>query len=89
MLSQTEVLVLDEADRILDMGFMPDIKRILSRMNEVRQTLFSRQRSTAKSKPLRRMIRSPSEVQVTQPIALLRRLKRMVFAVDKKRKSRY
>jgi ATP-dependent RNA helicase RhlE len=39
-LSHVEVLVLDEADRMCDMGFLPDIRRIIRRVPEKRQTLF-------------------------------------------------
>lgn len=39
-LSRLEVFVLDEADRMLDMGFIPDIRRIISRLPERRQTLL-------------------------------------------------
>ena len=39
-LSQTEVLVLDEADRMCDMGFIPDIRRIIKLLPSKRQTLF-------------------------------------------------
>lgn len=39
-LSQVEVLVLDEADRMCDMGFLPDIRRILKQLPQPRQTLF-------------------------------------------------
>ncbi|MEJ2746577.1 MAG: DEAD/DEAH box helicase [Anaerolineae bacterium] len=39
-LSHVEVLVLDEADRMCDMGFLPDIRRILKHLPEKRQTLF-------------------------------------------------
>ncbi|MTE25224.1 DEAD/DEAH box helicase, partial [Microbacterium sp. ZXX196] len=39
-LSQIEILVLDEADRMLDMGFVNDVKKILTKVPKKRQTLF-------------------------------------------------
>ena len=39
-LGDVEVLVLDEADRLLDMGFLPDVRRILERVPDERQTMF-------------------------------------------------
>ncbi len=39
-LSQIEILVLDEVDRMLDMGFLPQVRRIVERCNKERQTLF-------------------------------------------------
>jgi len=40
LLNQVQVLILDEADRMLDMGFMPDLKRILALLPKQRQTLL-------------------------------------------------
>jgi ATP-dependent RNA helicase RhlE len=64
-LSAVEVLVLDEADRLCDMGFLPDIRRILKLLPQQRQTLFF---SATMPKDVRELaqdiLRSPVSVQI-------------------------
>src|SRR5690606_6111995 len=88
ILTQTEVLVLDEADRMLDMGFLPDIQRILQRMNDERQTLFFSATFDDKIKALaHKMMRDPVGVQISPANATADTVKQIVYPVDKKRKS--
>ncbi|HYE66250.1 MAG TPA: DEAD/DEAH box helicase [Pyrinomonadaceae bacterium] len=65
-LSQTEVLVLDEADRMLDMGFWPSIRRVLMALPTNRQTLlFSATMSPAIEEIARKTMRQPKLVEVS------------------------
>src|SRR5918997_3184003 len=64
-LSYVEVLVLDEADRMLDMGFLPAIRRILAELPEKRQTLlFSATMSREIEELARRTMKEPQMVEV-------------------------
>lgn len=86
-LGKVEVLVLDEADRMLDMGFMPDLQRVQRRLSPLRQTLFFSATFDSKIKAVAyRIMRDPIEVQVTPSNSTAETVQQMVYPVDKKRK---
>ncbi len=66
-LSSVEVLILDEADRMLDQGFLPAVKRILTKVPEQRQTLLFSATMPAELEPLaRRMLKNPERIEVAK-----------------------
>src|SRR5688572_29822572 len=86
-LSGIEILVLDEADRMLDMGFLPSIKRILDKLPKQRQTLlFSATFEDAIKKLALDFLREPKEVQVTVRNAVATSVTHVMHPVDASRK---
>jgi ATP-dependent RNA helicase RhlE len=87
-LSQVEALVLDEADRMLDMGFVRDIKRIVAMLPRDRQTiLFSATMPTSVATLSATMLRDPIRVEVAPPSTTVQRIRQTVMFVaadDKK-----
>ena len=68
LLSDTRILVIDEADRMLDMGFIPDVERIVGLLPETRQTLFFSATMPAEIRKLAdAFLRDPVEVAVAPP----------------------
>ena len=86
-LSSIEVLVLDEADRMLDMGFIRDIRKILNLVPAERQTLLF---SATFSKEIRKLassiLNSPVEIEVAPRNTTAERVSQLVHPVDKARK---
>ncbi len=86
-LSEVEILVLDEADRMLDMGFIRDMRRIFKVLPKERQTLlFSATFSTDIRKLANDLLRRPAEVQVTPQNTTADKVSQVVYPVDKRRK---
>jgi len=86
-LSQIELLVLDEADRMLDMGFVNDVKKVLAKVPKKRQTLFF---SATMPQDIRKFAQSilnhPEEINVTPVSSTAKTVKQSVYFVEKKEK---
>jgi superfamily II DNA/RNA helicase len=83
-LNQVEVLVLDEADRMLDMGFIHDIRTIVAKLPKERQTLlFSATMPREISDLAAQMLRDPVRVAVTPVASTAERIAQRVIMVDK------
>ncbi len=88
-LQNVEILVLDEADRMLDMGFIADVKKIIAKIPKQRQTLFF---SATMPKEISEMVNTilvnPAKVTITPPATTVDMIDQSVYFVDKDNKRK-
>ena len=87
-LNEVEVFILDEVDRMLDMGFIPDIKRVLSHIPLERQTLFFSATMPEKMEALANtMVRNPVRVSISPDKPAVECIAQKVLFVGKRNKN--
>ena len=87
-LGQVEILVLDEGDRMLDMGFIPDIRRILALMPNRKQTLlFSATFSDEIRRLAKEFLTDPATLEVARRNAPPEMVRQVLYPVDRERKT--
>ncbi len=87
-LQNVRVAVLDEADRMLDMGFMPDVRRIMKMLPAERQTLmFSATIPIEVERVVNEFMRAPIRVEVDRPRATATTIKQRLFPVTEDQKA--
>lgn len=83
-LREIEILVLDEADRMLDMGFIHDVKKIIQKVPQKRQTLFFSATMPPEIKKLSdNILRNPSYVEVTPVSSTVEAIEQSMYFVEK------
>ena len=87
-LSHIKFFVLDEADRMLDMGFVHDVKRIIAKLPAKRQTLFFSATLPPEIKKLAAsLLTDPVKVEVTPPSSTVEIIQQSVYFVEKQNKE--
>lgn len=87
LFEQLEVFVLDEADRMLDMGFFHDVNRIIEKLPKMRQTLlFSATMPNDISSLASKLLKDPVRVEVTPESTTVERIEQSLLFVDKTNK---
>ena len=87
--SRIEIFVLDEADRMLDMGFIPDVKRVLALLPKQRQNLlFSATFSTEIKALAEKLLNRPQTIEATPPNSTVDAIAQRVHPVNREDKAR-
>lgn len=83
LLTDIKILVIDEADRMMDMGFIPDVERIVGLMPKIRQTLFF---SATMPPEIRRIadsfLMNPKEISITPDVSAAATVEHFITVVD-------